>query len=50
MLRNIELAGYVETTPVQAYTIPAVLKGMDVVAIAQTGKRQRCCFARLALT
>ncbi|KAK5114203.1 hypothetical protein LTR85_010268 [Meristemomyces frigidus] len=37
VLNNIKLAGYTEATPVQAYTIPAVLQGMDVVAIAQTG-------------
>ncbi|KAK5136145.1 hypothetical protein LTR08_003982 [Meristemomyces frigidus] len=37
VLQNIKLCGYTETTPIQAYTIPAVLQGMDVVAVAQTG-------------
>jgi ATP-dependent RNA helicase DDX3X len=35
---NIELSGFVDPTPIQAYTIPAVLKGHDVMATAQTGK------------
>lgn len=38
MLRNVELCGYKETTPIQAYVLPAVLKGHDVIACAQTGK------------
>lgn len=39
MLSNIKKSGYEVPTPVQAYTIPAVLKGHDVIAVAQTGKR-----------
>jgi len=38
MLSNIKKSGYGVPTPVQAYTIPAVLKGHDVIAVAQTGK------------
>lgn len=30
-------SGYIKPTPVQAYAIPAVLSGYDVVGIAQTG-------------
>lgn len=37
MVQNIELCGYSVPTPIQAYTIPAVLKGRDVIATAQTG-------------
>ena len=37
VLHNIELAGYDKATPIQSYTVPAVLKGYDVVAVAQTG-------------
>ena len=39
MLSNVKKCGYDIPTPVQAYTIPAVLKGRDVIAVAQTGKR-----------
>lgn len=38
MLENIKLCGYERPTPVQAYTIPAVLNGRDIISIAQTGK------------
>lgn len=38
MLKNVELARYENPTPVQAYCLPAILKGHDVVACAQTGK------------
>ena len=37
MLENIELCGYVTPTPIQAYAIPAVLTGNDLIAVAQTG-------------
>jgi ATP-dependent RNA helicase DDX3X len=37
MLQNVKLAGYTDPTPVQAYCLPAILKGYDVVACAQTG-------------
>lgn len=38
MLRNVELAGYSTPTPIQRYCLPAIHKGYDVIAIAQTGK------------
>ena len=37
MVNNIDLCGYTNPTPVQAYTIPAVLENRDVIAVAQTG-------------
>lgn len=37
MLANVKLAGYDVPTPIQAYCLPAILKGHDVVACAQTG-------------
>jgi len=43
MLENVELAGYDTPTPIQKFTIPAMLQGYDVIGIAQTGKS----FARL---
>lgn len=38
MLENVKLAGYELCTPVQAYTLPAISKGYDIVACAQTGR------------
>ena len=40
MVKNIELCGYQVPTPIQAYTIPAVLTGRDVIGIAQTGMEE----------
>jgi ATP-dependent RNA helicase DDX3X len=37
MRQNIRLCGYEFPTPIQAYAIPAVLTGHDLIAIAQTG-------------
>ena len=37
MVNNIDLCGYSNPTPIQAYTIPAVLQNRDVIATAQTG-------------
>ncbi len=37
MLENVKLAGYDIPTPIQQYTLPAIAKGHDIVACAQTG-------------
>ncbi|CAK1359666.1 ATP-dependent RNA helicase DED1 [Cercospora beticola] len=37
MAENVKRCGYEKPTPIQAYTIPAVKLGYDVVGIAQTG-------------
>lgn len=42
MLANIKLCKYDVPTPIQAYCIPSVLQGQDVIAIAQTGKYLNC--------
>ncbi|KAI9715849.1 MAG: hypothetical protein M1812_005669 [Candelaria pacifica] len=44
MLQNIELAHYTTPTPVQAYCLPAILKGYDVIACAQTGSGKTAAF------
>ena len=38
MVENIALCGYVTPTPIQAFTIPAVILGRDIIGVAQTGK------------
>lgn len=38
----IDLCGYDYPTPIQMYTIPSVTHGMDLIAIAQTGKSPFC--------
>jgi len=38
MVENIKLCAYQHPTPVQSYTIPAVVQSRDVIAIAQTGR------------
>lgn len=40
MLENIALCQYAVPTPIQAYCLPSILKGLDVIAVAQTGKRR----------
>ena len=37
MLDNVILCGYKVPTPIQAYCLPSVLKGIDIIGIAQTG-------------
>lgn len=38
MAKNVELSGYQVPTPIQKFTIPAILQGYDVIGIAQTGE------------
>ena len=45
LLRAISEAGFVEPRPIQARTIPAVLKGRDVLGLAQTGTGKTAAFA-----
>ena len=44
MLDNISLCQYEIPTPTQSYTIPAVLKGHDVISVAQTGSGKTAAF------
>ena len=43
--RNIEKEGYKKPTDIQFRSIPAILKGEDVLAIAQTGTGKTAAFA-----
>ncbi|GJC82897.1 ATP-dependent RNA helicase ded1 [Colletotrichum liriopes] len=44
MMENVELAGYDAPTPIQKYTMPAIHKGLDVVAVAQTGSGKTAAY------
>jgi len=44
LLRAVEELGYTEPSPIQIQAIPAVLKGKDVLASAQTGTGKTASF------
>ncbi len=44
ILRNVQKAGYVRPTPVQAAVIPKVMQGHDLIGIAQTGTGKTAAF------
>ena len=45
ILRAVSEQGYSQPTPIQAKAIPAILKGSDVLAAAQTGTGKTAGFA-----
>lgn len=44
MLESLEVAQYLEPTPIQAGVIPSVMKGIDVLGQAQTGTGKTAAF------
>src|SRR3989304_1374947 len=44
LLRAVEAQGYKNPTPIQSKTIPVVLSGRDVLAVAQTGTGKTAAF------
>ena len=45
IMQSVEREGYSQATPIQAQTIPALLKGSDVMGVAQTGTGKTAAFA-----
>jgi ATP-dependent RNA helicase RhlE len=45
LLRALETKGYADPTPIQKQAIPALLKGRDLLGIAQTGTGKTAAFA-----
>lgn len=44
MLGNLESLGYTQMTPIQAQSLPVILKGMDLIAQAKTGSGKTAAF------
>jgi len=44
MLANLEALGYASMTPIQAQSLPVILKGMDLIAQAKTGSGKTAAF------
>ena len=44
MLANLESLGYAQMTPIQAQSLPVILKGMDLIAQAKTGSGKTAAF------
>lgn len=45
LLKNIELLGYKTMTPIQAKSLPSMLKGTDIIAQAKTGSGKTAAFS-----
>ncbi|CAI8925485.1 ATP-dependent RNA helicase [Pseudomonas sp. R32] len=44
MLANLDALGYAQMTPIQAQSLPVMLKGMDLIAQAKTGSGKTAAF------
>ncbi|MCH2209113.1 MAG: ATP-dependent RNA helicase DbpA [Lentisphaerales bacterium] len=44
LLKNVESLGYTEMTPIQAQSLPAILKGEDLIGQAKTGSGKTAAF------
>jgi ATP-independent RNA helicase DbpA len=44
MLANLESLGYAQMTPIQAQSLPVILKGLDLIAQAKTGSGKTAAF------
>ena len=44
ILKAVEKMGFSEMTPVQAKTLPLMMEGRDLIAIAPTGTGKTCAF------